>query len=59
VGEIAATSGEVATIIEGVSAHAVRAGDIAGTLTETANTLAEEAGSLHSLLSTLRAQQAA
>lgn len=59
VGKIAATSGEVATIIEGVSAQAVRAGDIAGTLTETANTLAEEAGSLHSLLSTLRAQQAA
>ncbi|PWC37492.1 HAMP domain-containing methyl-accepting chemotaxis protein [Azospirillum sp. TSO35-2] len=59
VGEIAATSGEVAALIDGVSAQAARTGDIAGTLTETANTLAEEAGSLHSLLNTLRAQQAA
>ncbi|MCG5238513.1 methyl-accepting chemotaxis protein [Azospirillum doebereinerae] len=59
VGEIAATSGEVAAIIDGVNTQAAKTGDIAGTLTETANTLAEEAGSLHSLLSTLRAQQAA
>ncbi len=59
VGEIAATSGEVAAIIEGVNTQAAKTGDIAGTLTDTANKLAEEAGSLHSLLSTLRAQQAA
>ncbi|MFD1626987.1 methyl-accepting chemotaxis protein [Azospirillum griseum] len=59
VGEIASSSGEVAAIIQGVNDQAVRTGDIAGTLTQTANTLAEEAGSLHSLLSTLRAQQAA
>ncbi|WP_109119031.1 HAMP domain-containing methyl-accepting chemotaxis protein [Azospirillum sp. TSO22-1] len=58
VGEIALTSGEVATIIEGVSTQATRTGDIAGTLIETANRLADEAGSLHSLLGTLRAQAA-
>ncbi|HYH20636.1 MAG TPA: HAMP domain-containing methyl-accepting chemotaxis protein [Azospirillum sp.] len=58
VGEIASTSGEVATIIEGVSTQAARTGGIANTLIETANQLADEAGSLHSLLGTLRAQAA-
>ncbi|WP_372400377.1 methyl-accepting chemotaxis protein [Azospirillum sp. HJ39] len=59
VGVIAGNTGEVAALIEGVSAQAARTGDIAGSLTLTANTLAEEAASLHSLLGTLRAQQAA
>jgi methyl-accepting chemotaxis protein len=59
VGVIAGNTGEVAALIDGVSAQAARTGDIAGSLTVTANTLAEEAASLHSLLGTLRAQQAA
>ena len=46
-------------IIDGVNMQAAKTGDLAGTLTDTANRLAEEAGSLHSLLGTLRAQQAA
>lgn len=58
VGSIAMTTGEVSSIIQGVSAQAARTGDIAGHLTETANRLAEEAGSLHSLLGTLRSQAA-
>ncbi|AWB08724.1 methyl-accepting chemotaxis protein (plasmid) [Azospirillum humicireducens] len=59
VGVIAGNTGEVASLIDGVSAQATRTGDIAASLTETANTLAEEAASLHSLLGTLRAGQAA
>ncbi|PWC81635.1 chemotaxis protein [Azospirillum sp. TSH100] len=59
VGVIAGNTGEVAALIDGVSAQASRTGDIAASLTETANTLAEEAASLHSLLGTLRAGQAA
>ncbi|WP_042445990.1 methyl-accepting chemotaxis protein [Azospirillum sp. B510] len=59
VGVIAGNTGEVAALIDGVSAQAARTGDIAASLTETANTLAEEAASLHSLLGTLRAGQAA
>ncbi|MBP2297686.1 methyl-accepting chemotaxis protein [Azospirillum picis] len=59
VGVIAGNTGEVAALIDGVSAQAAKTGDIAGSLTGTANTLAEKAASLHSLLSTLRAQQAA
>ncbi|PWC75989.1 HAMP domain-containing methyl-accepting chemotaxis protein [Azospirillum sp. TSH64] len=59
VGVIAGNTGEVASLIDGVSAQAARTGDIAASLTETANTLAEEAASLHSLLGTLRAGQAA
>ncbi|MFS2014394.1 methyl-accepting chemotaxis protein [Azospirillum sp. CT11-132] len=59
VGVIAGNTGEVAALIDGVGAQAARTGDIAASLTETANTLAEEAASLHSLLGTLRAGQAA